>query len=270
MCEKSTDSSEEFTPPSAQISGNPVSAVLREYSDGILVNLHSHAQAQLVYAATGVMELATEEGYWVVPPQRAVWMPAGVPHRMRARGLVSLHALYFRPDSCPAEFSIEPRIFSVIPLLRELIARVGGLPCRDVSDGREARLVSVLIDEITFAKEEPILKVKLSVDRRLRRVCEGVLLNPADNRTLDEWAIEIGASSRTLARLFTAELGVSFRHWRQQARLVCAFPRLSAGEPISAIATDFGYDTLGAFSAMFRRYMGNTPSAYFKLSDLTK
>jgi AraC-like DNA-binding protein len=251
MCEKSTNSSKEFASPSEQLSLNPVSAVLREYSDGILVNLHSHAQAQLVYAATGVMELATEDGYWIVPPQRAVWMPAGVYHQMRARGLVSLHALYIRPASCPPEFTIEPRIFSVTPLLRELIARVGSLPSQHVSDGREARLVSVLIDEITYANEEPILKMKLSIDRRLRRVCEGILQNPADNRTLDDWAIEIGASSRTLARLFTAELGVSFRHWRQQARLVCSFPRLSAGEAISAIATDFGYDTPGAFSEMF-------------------
>lgn len=270
MREKSTNCSKQCSSPSDQISVSPVSAVRKEYADGEFVNLHSHAQAQLVYAITGVMELATEEGYWMVPPQRAVWMPARVPHQMRARGLVSLSALYFRSESYPADFSIEPRIFSVNPLLRELIDRVSALPLRHVPSDREARLVCVLIDEITFAKEEPILKVKISVDRRLRRVCEGVLLNPSDNRTLDEWAIYIGASGRTLARLFTAELGVSFSHWRQQARLACAFPRLLAGEPISAIAHDFGYDTPGAFSTMFRRYMGITPSAYFKVSALTK
>lgn len=104
-------------------------------------------------------------------------------------------------------------------------------------------------------------------DRRLGRICQALLEDPADPRGLEEWARCVGASSRTLARLFLSELGVTFVHWRHQVRLAAALPRLAAGEAVARIAVDLGYQTPSAFSAMFRRLTGSTPSRYFALSD---
>ncbi|WP_205622393.1 helix-turn-helix domain-containing protein [Xanthomonas arboricola] len=94
-------------------------------------------------------------------------------------------------------------------------------------------------------------------------ICEAILANPQDNRTLDDWASQHGATARTLSRLFTAELGVPFQVWRQQARVMAALPRLAGGEPVTVVALEMGYDTPGAFSAMFKRLLGTSPSHYF-------
>ncbi|QQV56871.1 helix-turn-helix transcriptional regulator [Ralstonia syzygii subsp. celebesensis] len=85
---------------------------------------------------------------------------------------------------------------------------------------------------------------------------------PADERSLQDWANAVGASSRTLVRRFQAAFGLSFRDWRQQMRLLAAIPLLAAGTPITKVAGDVGYDTPSAFSLMFRRVMGMTPRQY--------
>jgi len=104
-------------------------------------------------------------------------------------------------------------------------------------------------------------------DRRLKRICDALLNTPGDARSLDAWAAEAGASTRTLARLFIAETGMSFVHWRQLVRVQHALPLLASGRPVADVSLALGYETPGAFAAMFRRVTGSTPSAYFNLSD---
>ncbi|UNK00917.1 AraC family transcriptional regulator [Ralstonia insidiosa] len=104
-------------------------------------------------------------------------------------------------------------------------------------------------------------------DRRLTRICDAILATPSDPRTLEDWAAEAGASSRTLSRLFVAQTGLSFVHWRQQARICAALPLLAAGVPVTAVSAELGYETVGAFSTLFRRFIGVPPSAYAMLSD---
>lgn len=154
----------------------------------------------------------------------------------------------------------------VSPLWRELIVRAAGLPLLYDERGREGRLMAVLLDELEWSREQP-LALPDPADRRLGRICQALLENPVGPRGLEEWARYVGASSRTLARLFLSELGVTFVHWRHQVRLAAALPRLAAGEAVARIAVDLGYQTPSAFSAMFRRLTGSTPSRYFALSD---
>ncbi|MCG8544128.1 MAG: AraC family transcriptional regulator, partial [Alphaproteobacteria bacterium] len=129
-------------------------------------------------------------------------------------------------------------------------------------NGPEDRLMSVILDQIRVLPVAP-LALPMPSDRRLRRVAEGLLANPADSRGLDDWAAEVGASARTLARLSRRELAMSFRAWRQQLRLLRALESLAAGDAVTTVALDLGYDSPSAFIAMFRRNLGTTPTRYF-------
>ncbi|SDR49416.1 transcriptional regulator, AraC family [Paraburkholderia fungorum] len=242
------------------------SVMAKEYADGFAVGEHRHARAQLIHATRGTIEVIAGQKLWLVPPQRALWMPAGMPHAMRARGAVSLRSPYIRTENCPPGFPDEPLAVNVTPLLRELIIRAASIPLDDEPAGRDSLVIAHLLAEIEWVPGHP-LRMPSGGDRRLKRICDAILSAPADARTLDAWARQAGASTRTLARLFVAETGMSFVHWRQLVRVQHALPLLAADRPVAEVSIALGYETPGAFTAMFRRVTGTTPSAYFSLSD---
>ena len=248
--------------PTAASPRPPIVVRKREYEDGHVVAFHHHLRAQLIFAVSGVMEVTIGDGLFLVPPQRAVWVPQALEHRMRARGHVALRTVYVYPDACPPHLPAEARIVQVSGLLRELILRGSEIPVGEELLPRNARILELLVDEIEISQERA-LHLPTGRDPRLAKVCEGLLANPGDSKDLAEWATRVGASTRTLARLFQSEMGVSFVTWRQQLRVLAALPRLAAGEPVTVIAMELGYETQGAFAAMFRRLMGSTPSTYF-------
>jgi AraC-like DNA-binding protein/quercetin dioxygenase-like cupin family protein len=240
----------------------------KEYPDGTTVDTHRHPRAQLIYATHGVVEVTVDHALWLVPPQRALWMPPDLPHRMRARGKVSLRSAYVSPDACPAGFPDAPRAVNVSPLLRELIVRAASIPLGADLTERDGLVITHLLAEIEWAPGHP-LQLPCGGDRRLARICNAILASPGDTRTLDEWVREVGASSRTLARLFVVETGMSFIQWRQLARIQHALPLLASGMSVARVSSELGYETASAFAAMFRRVTGTTPSAYFRLSGST-
>lgn len=171
--------------------GRPLGVMAKTFPAGFVVAEHRHERAQLIHALSGVIELHVGRTLWLVPPQRAVWMPAGMAHAMLARGEVRLHTVYARPQSCPPEFPRVPRGVMVSPLLRELIVRAAGLPLLYDERGREGRLMAVLLDELEWSREQP-LALPDPADRRLGRICQALLENPADPRGLEEWARYVG------------------------------------------------------------------------------
>ena len=242
----------------------PVGAMPKEYPNGYVSHTHQHVRAQLLYAVAGVMEVTTAEGLWMVPPQRAVWLPPKTDHSMRARGPVSLRTLYVRPDACPHDFPAKPRLLHVSPLLRALVVRAVEMPVEYDGAGREGRVMSLIFDEIAWLPDQP-LHLPKPRDRRLAAIHTALLADPADGRTIEQWARYAGTSVRTLARLGRTECGASFHQWRQQHRILAALPRLAVGEAVTSVALDLGYETPGAFAVMFRKLMGVTPSTYFRL-----
>jgi len=239
----------------------PVVGWAIDYPDGYVIPPHSHPRAQLVYAAAGVMTVRTDQGLWVIPPQRAVWMPAGVEHQVHASGTLAMRTVYVEaggerryPGTC--------RVLTVGPLLRQLILRAVAMPALYPLGGPEERLMMVLLDEIAALPEAP-LHLPVPRDRRLRRITDALLADPAGGRTLKDWAASSGASVRTLARRFVRETGMTFGAWRQQLRLLRALEYLAEGRPVTQVALDLGYDSPSAFSAMFRRTLGVPPSRYF-------
>jgi len=239
----------------------PVTAMAKDFTDGHRIAPHQHERAQLIFAAHGAMLVATGEGSWAVPPQRAVWMPAGVTHEIRMAGDVAMRTLYVRADAA-TRFPARVRVLAVSPLLRELILRACALPVRYDESGPAGRLIAVMLDEIA-ALPTVALDLPLPRDPRLGRICRALSAEPGLDRTLSRWGREAGASPRTLARLFVKETGLTFAAWRQQARLLAATAMLAAGHPITRIALDLGYESPSAFTAMFRRALGAPPSHYF-------
>jgi AraC-like DNA-binding protein len=173
-----------------------------------------------------------------------------------------MRTLYIRADACPPDFPTVPRIIQVSPLLRELILRASAMPVEYDENGRDGRIIDLLFQEIEWSKT-PVVKMNLLRDARLLRIQEEFTAHPGNSRTLEELAAEAEVSCRTLARLFRSETSASFRTWRHQMRALAALPRLALGDAIIDIALDLGYETPGAFAAMFPRMMGTPPRRYF-------
>lgn len=238
----------------------------RDLEKGEILPFHCHRRAQLVYASQGVMTVATQSASYVVPPQRAVWMPAGVEHRIGARSAVAMRTLYIEP-LLTTDLPTEVCVLQITPLLRELIvAAVATGPCYE-PDSPQSRIMSVIFDQIP-AQPVASLALPMPTDPRVLRVAQSLLSNPADSRDLTAWASTVGASKRTLGRLFTAQTGMTFREWRQQRRLLRSLELLATGDNVTSIALELGYDNTSAFIAMFRRCLGTTPARYLSITDL--
>ena len=240
----------------------PVISYGAELHDGQVLPFHSHRRAQLVYASEGVITVATRQAAFVVPPQRAVWMPAGIEHRIDAHRAVSMRSLYVEPAASGSAPSV-PCVLQVSPLLRELILAMveQGNEYRDNSP--QARLMQVILDQIP-AQPVATLTLPMPSDARLLRIARGLIADPADQRSLAQWADQVGASTRTLNRRFREQTSMTFRDWRQQCRLLRGLEMLAAGDSVTRVALELGYEHSSAFIVMFRRCLGTTPLRYLQ------
>jgi AraC-like DNA-binding protein len=232
------------------------------YSSGTLLEPHSHEWAQLVYATEGVMSVDTQDGTWVVPSHRAVWIPARVEHSIAMSGRVSMRTLYFVPDLVD-DLPQRCCVVHIPPLLRQLIlhAIAKGTLRRDSAEHR--RLADFLLDQFRVLPAAP-LELPMPRDARAARVARRLRAEPGDPTPIDDLARGAGASRRTLERLFQDETGLSLGRWRQQARLLHAMQLLAGGESVTAAALEVGYDSVSAFIAAFSSVLGITPGRYFK------
>ncbi|MGV7121513.1 helix-turn-helix domain-containing protein [Sphingopyxis sp. 550A] len=239
----------------------PVMALQDEYPAGYIDPMHSHDHIQILYASTGVMSVRTPETSFVIPPQRAIWLPAGMKHEVACRGPVSLRTLYL-PNSASDRDRI-CRVFEVSNLVKSLILEVVDFPPLYDIGGREGRIVELLLDEIARMPNAPY-QVSMPTDPRLLRVCNAILSDPADPRDIDDWARLAAMGRRTFTRSFKQETGMGLAVWRQQVRLMEALSMLAAGASITRVTYDVGYDSPSGFAAMFRRAFGVPPSQYLR------
>lgn len=219
---------------------------------------HRHALGQVQIVEQGLMAVETGAGWWTLPPGRVGWLPPGWPHAGRAFGAVRLKALYLDGRRA-ALLAPEPKVFALSPFLAALIGRLGALGATD--DGRRARLLDVLCDELMAADVEPV-HLPLPREPRLARLCRALAEHPDDPRDLDAWARHIGLSRRSLSRRLLAETGLSFGRWRTQARLMAALPLLAERCPVTEVALAVGFDSVSSFITSFRRHFGTTPARY--------
>jgi len=237
-----------------------VSAMPKDFACGFEIKPHHHERAQLIYATAGTVRVSTEDGVWVVPPLRAVWVPAGVTHSLVMMTDTTMRTLYVRSDAAVSMPTV-CRVMSMTPLLRELIVRATELPVQYDESGPPGHVFALILSELQ-GLQSLALQLPMPRDARLRGLCQALLKSPGDQRPLEAWADTINASARTLARRFQSETGLSFGAWRQQARVLEAMGRLGSGEAVTEVALDLGYESVSAFSAMFRRAAGASPSEY--------
>jgi AraC-like DNA-binding protein/quercetin dioxygenase-like cupin family protein len=236
-----------------------VTVCLFPMTPGTRFDWHTHEDHQLAWASSGVLTVLTESATWVLPPTRALWIPAGLRHEVHAANAATMRPLYIRPDRWAAEWG-EPTPVEASPLLAEMIDYLA----TDGLDAAQRSRAEALLNDLLRPVEVTTVAVRMPVDDRAHSVATGIVGDPTDHRTLAEWGHQVGASDRTLARMFLAETGMQFGRWRALARLQAALPRLAAGEPIGAVAVNVGYESTSAFVAAFHREIGVTPAAYFR------
>ncbi|GGX23424.1 transcriptional regulator [Pigmentiphaga litoralis] len=239
----------------------PVTAMATDFPNGHNTGHHRHPNAQLIHAVHGVMVVSTEQGLWVVPPTRAIWMPPDMPHQLRMVGEVKMRAAFIRPDASP-HLPTQCSVIGISALLRELILAAIDVPLPYSPDTRDGRLMRLLLDELRLVPTLP-LHLPHPTDPRLRLIGQTLTREPHDRTTAAEWAQRLGVDPKTIHRLFLREMGMTFGQWRQQARLLAALEMLACQAKIVDVALELGYGSPSAFATMFKRQFGVAPSAFF-------
>jgi AraC-like DNA-binding protein len=221
--------------------------------------MHVHRKGQLVVALRGSVMCRSPSGWWIVPPNGAVWVPGGVPHSNHASDFAKLYVIFIAPDA--ADLPAECRSFTITPLIRELIRSLARLPPQYPKEGTTDRLARVLLDQLTqLAPDEVFLPI--SDNHRLQQIASSMLSNPADRSTIAEWGRRHAMSERTLARLVLSETGMTFGRWRERLHIIIALQRLSIGASVQAVSLELGYEGPNSFITMFKKTMGQSPGKY--------
>jgi len=241
-----------------------VHTLARRYGKGTRLDPHMHRESQLVFATRGTMQVTTPGGRWLVPPDRAVWVPARLEHSIDVLADIEMRTLYF-------DLRWLARHRGSVSLKSEFVVRVSRLLHEAIlalfdAGGDTARndlLVRLILRELHQA-EDPATFIPLPHEARSRRAAELVLADPTGAHDIDELARRVGTSARTLSRLFAAETQLSFKSWCQRARMARAIERLSINPKLAMkqLAADLGYASLSAFSHAFRQVTGKTPTEF--------
>jgi AraC-like DNA-binding protein len=227
--------------------------------------VQSHARGHLVYAARGVLSVHTDRGTSIVPANRVAWTPAGCRHHHRAHGDTDMRIVFLSPSLARLVPS-HPAVFTASDLAREVLLVLTGPrnydpAARPLDPAACARLRRVLVDELHEAPEQP-LQLPEPADDRLRAVARVLQESPDDNSSLAELGRTIGASARTLSRLFHDELGMTFYEWRTQLRVCHALVLLADGHDTTHVAHACGWANPSHFIAAFTKLVGTTPGRH--------
>ena len=224
------------------------------------VDWHTHGRAQLICVESGLLTTRTRHGTWSLAPGSAGWMPAAEPHTVAIDGPLRGWGMVLAPALC-RDLPADPCVIGISPLLQAVALRVCDWPIADAASAPQQHLIEVLLDEIRAAPRQR-MHLPMPRDRRLLKIASQLLAEPADDRSLAQWAAWAGLSTRSLTRHFREETTLSFAHWRQQARLAEALRQLSEGRAVADIAHALGFSSSSAFVTVFRRHFGVPPGRY--------
>jgi len=240
--------------------GFDVRSIAMTLRTGANLPRHRHPWSQLVFAASGVMHVATQSAAWLTPATKAIWIPAGVEHRIEIQGEVMMRTLYIAPDRA-APLPTISRTIEVTSLLRELILHIVRIGMLDPTRAEHDRLAGVLIDLLAAARQEDLF-LPLPQDARASALAQRLQKAPDEDCDLATLARACGASLQTLQRVFPKETGMTLEAWRQKARLIHSVACLTGGSSVTTAALDSGYQSVGAFIVAFSRQFGMTPGRY--------
>jgi AraC-like DNA-binding protein len=223
---------------------------------------HHHARGQLFALTRGLVVVEAGSERWMFPSQRCAWIPPDCEHAVRSAGGAAGSMIYLSAKACRG-LPKKPRMLSSSELLFGIVRRTLTWNFSQPLNPAQKRLIAVLRDEIRQPEQQP-LRLPIPKEERLVKVAHALLDDVADKRTLDEWGHYAGMARRTFMRAFSAEVGMPFGRWRQQARLFAAVEMLAQRKSVTETAMAVGYDSVSAFIEMFRTMLGSTPQAYFR------
>ena len=227
--------------------------------------MHWHRLGQLIFTAKGGVSCKTQDTLWMVPPQKAVWIPPHVLHSVKVTENALVNYVFIQPnlavlpDACCT--------LAISPLLKELILSLSKDPFDYSVHSAIARKGRVLLDELEQMPVENLC-LPTSNEPRIKLITHALLSNPADRRNLQQWGQYVAMSGRSLERLMKKETGLSFGQWRKQLYLIVAIHQLSEGKTVQGVAEQLGYDSITAFITMFKQMTGKTPGKYFDNKDI--
>ena len=218
---------------------------------------------QLLHASSGVMRVEDGEAVWVVPRDRALWLPDGARPRIVMHGRVAVRTLYLRSPGpfVAVQLLRGPVALEVSPLLHELVLHAVRCCPLERAEPAHHRIVDMIGDLLAVAPEAAVALPRPR-DPRAAALADALVADPGATQSLDRLAADFGVSRRTLERRFAEETGVGIAQWRQRVRLAHALQMLAAGTPVTEVAVAVGYATPSAFTAMFRAQLGAPPTRY--------
>jgi AraC-like DNA-binding protein len=250
--------------PSPLSGSTPAAFVIRAESEVPDMPLeweaHSHPMHELVWVRGGTSTARVGDRIFTVSEGCGLWLPAGAVHAGRLTAMVQFSNAFFAPEHTPVTFD-GPTAIAMTPLLESLLTY---LARTDLDIDARARAESVVFDVLEPSDQQ--LALQLPGDVRIDAIAEALLNDPADNRSLDEWARILGISDRTITRTFRRTTGLSFVQWRRALRVHQALTLLSEGCGVQATSEMLGYAQPSTFIAAFRGVMGTTPGAFLDTS----
>lgn len=240
----------------------PIYAYAQSYVDGYFEGFHQHDRIQLLHTLSGVIHVQTEEGIWVIPPSKGIWIPACKPHSITIYGAVEARGVFVEPFA-RADFNSQCCVVAISKLLSELINHAIYIQDEVLPHTRNERLLALILDELRFLQQIPF-QLPEAKSVLLKDICAYLKKDLSVVHSLDEIAQQYFVSAKTISRLFQKELNMNFTVWLRQAKLLKALTDLEMKKPILNIALDLGYESSSAFSYMFKREMGLTPTEYLK------
>lgn len=228
---------------------------------GAMNPAHSHWRGQLIYAISGSLKVVSTAGTWIVPPERAVWMPPEIEHAVQSLTEAETRFLYLDTkvyDGLPEKVTV----IHMTPLMRECLLAFLSLPRFYDETGIAEHLLAVMVEELRVM---PVMPLHLPQPKTLslQRAANAQIADIASTPKLATLASEAGLSVRSFERHFQSETGLTWRKWVLQARLMEAISQLSDGARVGDVAHALGYEGPSAFVSMFKKATGLTPGKYF-------
>jgi len=218
---------------------------------------HHHRQHQVAWASEGSVIARLDDVYWVVPTNRAVWLPSGRRHDVIPRPGSTLYCLYVWPEFCPLEWP-EPALIAVPPLLRELILHLTA----HQDEAQVTAATATLLFDAMARTDTPPVHLPMPSDPHLQAVAEELLASPRQAGGVDQVARRHHLGASTLRRRFLVETGLTFSEWRRQARLRASLALLADGMSVDLVAAAVGYASTNGFIDAFKRHFGTTPGQH--------
>ncbi|WP_338622429.1 helix-turn-helix transcriptional regulator [Agarivorans sp. OAG1] len=221
---------------------------------------HSHPRGQLLWAVEGVLRVTSAQAVWVVPSTHSVWIPGGVSHQVSCETAATTCNLFIDPSYPVRKHEQQGAMLSMSPLMREIVLRLTQEP-QLMDQQSTQRLGLVAIDELEHLQAFEV-RLPSGNDPRLVKLISYMVQHPNQAPSLVTLANQVGASVRTIERLFKAETGMTFRQWRSRFRLMNSLELLSKGESSTAVAHSLGYKSVSSFVKVFRQEFGRTPQSF--------